>query len=129
MNKRIAKLASSLGVTAALVVGGVAATATPAAAATSTSFCFTWYTGAAYANYPVELHQVDAAGKSLGVVRRGKTGAGGCGTFSTTPSNVRLRVAASLSAGGQYFAGWTPSLALPGQGGANLGSAYVYRVW
>ena len=122
---RIRKALTTAVVGAALVTAG-GVTATPAQAATSTSFCFTFaQTGHAYANYPVHLWQVDAYGNQIAHLRHGKTAANGCGTFTSTPSNVRLRVFVHYTAGWRTFRGATPLLADAGVGGVHLGTGSV----
>lgn len=123
-------LAAALATAAAVTTGGLALTDAPAQAATGTTFCMRWNTGAAYANYPVYLYQVDSTGRAIGgALRSGKTNSSGCGTFYSTPSTVRLRVAAGLAAGGHYYTGWTPLMSLPGSGTVNLGTGVVSMSW
>lgn len=124
------KAVTATALTAALVSGGAMTMAAPAQAATAVSFCFTWaQTGAAYSGYPVFLYSVDGTGRAISQLRSGRTNSSGCGTFSSTPSGVQLRVFAGVGAGGHYWSGQTPSWATAGTGGVWLGYGRVYQMY
>ena len=115
-------------VAAAGAGSALATTAAPAQAATAVTVCYVYkQTGAAYANLPVDLWQVDSYGNWISKVRSGKTNSSGCGTFTNTPSNMYLRGYANIYVGGRLLSGASSRIALPGTGGANLGSSYVYQ--
>lgn len=116
---------------AALVLSSFAApiaAATPAHAATATSFCFKWGGGAAYANRPVFLMSWQS-GRWVSI-RSGKTAANGCGTFWRVPSSGYTTVMAREVLGDHNFGlalfeGMSPRYAVPGSGTAQLGTGYV----
>ncbi|MBA2282094.1 MAG: hypothetical protein H0W25_12825 [Acidimicrobiia bacterium] len=118
----------------------IALTATLAAgvpsahAATSTTACFRWSNNTAYANQPMQLWRTDSTGRLISLQRSGRTNASGCGTFSNTPSNMYLRAVAQYNSPAVYghydhWEGFSPRIATPGSGAANLGTGYVYYVW
>jgi hypothetical protein len=114
---------------AALGISTAAVTVTEGSvsAASQVTFCFKWYSGSTYANYPVYLEAWQNG--RWQVIRNGRTNASGCGTFSNTPTNVQLLVQASMTAGGSRFDGYTPYYSNTGTGGANLGTGTVYQTW
>jgi len=104
--------------------------AAPASAASSVTACFRWSNGTAYANQPMKLYTYNpSTGRIVSLVRNGRSNASGCGTFSNTPTNQNLVAVASFGTDFQYWEGWSPRYALPGQSGANLGTGTVYRIW
>lgn len=124
---KIRSLITSIAVVAAGVLGMVAVAPT-ASAATATTACFKWYTGAPYASQPV--HLMKWTGSTWTSIRSGKTNKSGCATFSNTPSNVYLTmkgytVLGNTNIGLALFEGWAPRYANPGAGGVGLGTGVV----
>ncbi len=125
---KISTRIAALAVVLLAPLGGVVMQASPAAAATQTTACFKWSSGAAYANQPVYLMTWDGA--KWVSARNGKTNASGCGTFYSVPSNKYVTVKAykafgDANIGLAMFEGWAPRYANPGSGAANLGTGYV----
>lgn len=104
------------------------ATAAPAHAATSVSFCFKFNNASqtSYANRPVYLYFKAPHGwEYLG--RSGYTNANGCGTFYNTPTNTTMAVRAWINTQYQTWDGWTPIASHTGSGGHHLGTGWVHR--
>jgi hypothetical protein len=127
--RKITSRLASLAVGIAATVGAVGLQATPAAAATQTTACFVWSTGAAYSLKPVYLNYWNGSGWVN--IRSGTTNASGCGTFRNVPANVYVNMQGyvALNNGTSItlwngYTGW----AAPGQGAANLGTAVVSRI-
>jgi len=115
---------------AALLAGAVLAAGSSALTGPvtdATAFCFTWSeTGAPYADAPVYLYAVDAAGRPLSRLRPGRTGSSGCGSFSSPPPDVRVRVFAAVSEDGRSWSGRTPVWAVAGSGPTDLARGLVH---
>ena len=101
-------------------------TASPAAAATSTTFCFLWQTGTPYASQPVFLYQANGT-----YVKPGKTAANGCATFTGLSSTRSYYVHAYKTfwipnVGWQVWSGNTPYTTGTGSGQVHIGTGKVY---
>jgi len=80
-------------------------------------------------NRNVQLWRTNSAGGLVSKIRDGRTGSNGCATFSSTPTNVNLRMQAvhvdSYLGGTDTYIGIAPRIAPPGAGGHQLGLGYV----
>jgi hypothetical protein len=101
-------------------------TASPAAAATSTQFCFKWSTGTAYSTQPVYLYQANGT-----YVKSGKTASNGCAIFTGLSSTRNYYVYAYttlgiVETGIQVWSGFSPSYTGTGSGQVSIGTGIVY---